>query len=88
MTTVKNVPITLPAHCAGSKFRPVHWSDISGPKARIVGWGIEEKPAGRRRYELRALDGQIHPFKTEAEAKAACVSLNEQAQAAVNGSPA
>lgn len=64
---------------AGSKFRPVHWSDISKPGAPIIGWGLDEKKAGERRYKPVGHDGQIHPFATKAEAQAKCNELNAAA---------
>ena len=71
--------IKLPEHCKGSKFRPVHWSDISKPGCPIVGWGLEEKPDGKRRYIPRGYNGEVHPFKSKQEAQTICDSLNEQA---------
>lgn len=70
---------SFPERCKGSKFRPVHWSDISKPGAPIVGWGLEEKPRGKRRYIPRGYNGEAHPFKSKAEAQKVCNYLNEQA---------
>lgn len=78
--------VKLPKHCVGSKFRPVHWSDISKPGAPIIGWGIEEKPAGCRRYTPRGFRGELHPFKTKAEANAICAQLNAQSAALAGAS--
>lgn len=71
--------ISIPERCKGSKFRPVHWSDISKLGAPIIGWGIEEKPAGKLRYIPRGYNGEVHPFKSKKEAQTVCDSLNEQA---------
>jgi hypothetical protein len=66
----------LAARIAGSTFRPVLWSDIYKVKNRELGWGIEEKMKGKRAYVPRAIDGQIHPFKTKAQAQLRCNELN------------
>lgn len=71
----------LSARHAGSKFRPVHWCDISKPNAPVIGWGIEEKPAGARRYIPRGYGGEVHPFASKAEAQKVCDDLNAQAAA-------
>lgn len=71
--------IKLPDHCIGSKFRPVHWHDIQSGAAVLIGWGIEEKPPGQRRYTPRGYRGQLHPFKTKGEAQKVCDELNAQA---------
>lgn len=76
MTTLQPI---FPERCKGSKFRPVSWSDIYKEGAPVVGWGIEEKPAGRLRYIPRGYNGQIHPFKSKAEAKTVCDELNAKA---------
>lgn len=60
----------------GSKFRPVSWSDIHKPGAPIIGWGISRKAPGEHRYKPCGYQGDIHPFKTEKEAKATCDRLN------------
>jgi len=70
----------LPERCKGSKFRPVHWSDISKPGAPIIGWGLEEKPAGQRRYIPRGWDGKVCPFTSKKEAQGICDQLNAQAK--------
>lgn len=74
------LPAPLPSHLIGSKFRPVHWSDIYADPAVIVGWGVEEMPAGTSRYIPRSLGPDtktdMHPFKTKKEAKAHCAYLN------------
>lgn len=66
----------LAKRIAGSKFRPVHWSDISKPGAPIIGWGIEQKKPGERFYRPCGYEGQIHPFATKADALAICHGLN------------
>lgn len=58
-----------------TKFRPVHWSDISKPGAPIVGWGIERKLATERRYKPVGYHGKIHPFRSKAEAQKVCDEL-------------
>ena len=73
--------IKLPAHCVGSKFRPVHWHDLRLCGAVLVGWGIEEKPKGKRAYIPRAFRGETHPFKTKDEAQKVCDELNAQSAA-------
>jgi hypothetical protein len=60
------------------KFRPVDWSDISKPGAPIVGWGIERKKQGERRYRPVGYNGEIHPFKTKQEAQQVCDQLNTE----------
>ena len=69
----------LAKRIAGSKFRPVHWSDISKPGAPIIGWGLEQKKPGDHRYKPVGYEGQIHPFATKAEAQAKCNELNDAA---------
>lgn len=64
----------------GSKFRPLHWSDIYAKGVPIVGWGISEKPLGRRSYIPRGWEGKVHPFKSKIEAKRLCDELNTLAQ--------
>lgn len=71
--------IKLPEHCLGSKFRPVHWHDISESPAKLIGWGIEEKRSGARIYLPVGYRGEVHPFKTKAEAQKVCDELNAQA---------
>lgn len=58
------------------KFRPVNWADINQPGAPIIGWGIERKKDGERRYKPVGYNGEIHPFKTKKEAQAVCINLN------------
>lgn len=70
--------IKLPEHCAGSKFRPVHWHDINTTPPKLIGWGVEEKPKGKRAYVPRAFRGETHPFKTKEEAQQVCDELNKQ----------
>lgn len=70
--------IKLPEHCIGSKFRPCTYHEITPTGAVLVGWGLEEKPSGKRRYEPRGFRGELHPFKTEEEANAVCSALNAQ----------
>lgn len=70
--------IKLPEHCIGSKFRPVHWHDLGSGEPVLVGWGIEEKPKGKRFYKPRAYRNEVHPFKTKEEAQTVCDALNEQ----------
>lgn len=64
----------------GAKFRPVDWSDLSKPGAPVIGWGIERKAPGERRYKPVGYMGKIHPFKTKAEAAAKCRELNKEAK--------
>lgn len=59
-----------------TKYRPVHWSDISQPGAPIVGWGIERKLPTERRYKPVGWKGQIHPFTSKSEAQAVCDDLS------------
>lgn len=59
-----------------AKFRPVNWADINQPGAPIIGWGIERKLDGERRYKPVGYNGEIHPFKTKKEAQAVCNDLN------------
>lgn len=73
--------IKLPEHCIGSKFRPVHWHDIRTTPAKLVGWGLEEKPKGKRGYIMRAYLGEFYPFKTKEEAQKVCDELNAQSAA-------
>lgn len=75
----------LPAHCIGSKFRPAPWHDLRLGGAVLVGWGIEEKPKGKRAYVPRSYRGEIHPFKTKEDAQKACDDLNEQSAAQAKG---
>lgn len=63
-----------------AKFRPVHWSDVNQPGAPIIGWGIERKADGERRYKPVGYKGEIHPFKTKDEAQAVCKKLNSEAK--------
>ena len=61
-----------------TKYRPVHWSDISLPEAPIVGWGIERKLSTERRYKPIGWEGQVHPFASKAEAQIICDKLNTE----------
>ena len=58
------------------KFRPVSWSDITKPGAPIIGWGIERKRVGERRYTPVGYQGEVHPFKTKNDAHVLCDELN------------
>jgi hypothetical protein len=71
--------ITENVNIIGSKFRPVHWSDLYEPGAPIIGWGIERKQKGKHRYIPVGINGEIHPYKTKKEAQEMCDSLNGQA---------
>ncbi len=64
----------------GAKYRPVHWHDLYRPDKGVIGWGIEEKQAGRRRYVPVGWKGQVHPFSSKAEAAELCAHLNAEAQ--------
>lgn len=70
----------LKQRIAGSRFRPVHWSDIGKPGAPIVGWGLEQKAAGQRRYKPVGWNGQVHPFDSKKEAQTKCDELNDLAK--------
>lgn len=63
-----------------TKYRPLHWSDISKPGAPIVGWGIERKLPTERRYKPVGWKGKIHPFASKSEAQAICNALANQEQ--------
>lgn len=69
-----NVENVAKKPAAGDKFRPMHWSKIT--TGEIVGWGIERKRAGAPRYIPVGYKGEVHPFKTKAEAQAVCDRLN------------
>ena len=73
--------IKLPAHCVGSKFRPVDWHDMEQGEFVLVGWGIAEKAKGKRAYVPRSYKGKTHPFKTKEEAQQICDALNAQSAA-------
>lgn len=73
---------------SSDKFRPVSWSDIYLPGAPIVGWGIERKKAGERRYRPVGYLGEIHPFTTKKEAQAVCNQLNSPAKEGLTGEAA
>lgn len=59
----------LPPERVGSRFKPVGW----GPN----GWGISERPKGKRGYAPRCWNGELHPFKTKIQAKRICDELNK-----------
>lgn len=59
----------------GAKFRPVAWSDLGKEGAPTIGWGIERKGPGERYYKAVGYEGQLHPFKSKAEAMAKCKEL-------------
>lgn len=61
---------------ARDKFRPVNWADLSAPEAPIIGWGIERKQSGERRYKPVAYKGSIHPFRNKKAAQKVCDELN------------
>lgn len=69
-----------------ARFRPVDWCDINKPGAPIVGWGIERKLNGDRRYKPVGYNGLICPFKTKKEAQAVCNELNNPTAGAVPAS--
>lgn len=60
---------------SNSKFRPVAWNDIRQPGVPVIGWGIEEKIEGARRYVPRGFEGKIVPFATREEALDVCKML-------------
>lgn len=68
--------MSLQQRIAGSRFRPVSWSDISQPGAPIIGWGIEQKAAGEHRYKPVGYQGEIHPFASKGAAQSKCDELN------------
>ncbi len=68
------------------KYRPVSWSDISEPGAPILGWGIERKQAGERRYKPVGYQGSIHPFKTKKAAQKVCTALERAVVNTTEGS--
>lgn len=64
----------------GARYRVCPWSDLNKPKLQIVGYGLEEKQAGKRGYVPVGWNGEIHPWKTLAEARAVVDLLNEAAR--------
>lgn len=65
---------------AGAKFRPVSWDRITSKGAKRVGFGIEAKRVGSRRYTPVGYQGKVHPFNSEREARKVCERLNEIAK--------
>jgi hypothetical protein len=59
-------------------YRPLSWHDISASPAKIVGWGIEVKPPGQRRYKPCLHNREVHPFADKSAAKEACDQLNKE----------
>jgi len=78
--TMINLPQPLPERYAGARFRPCKWSDIYD-RSKPDTWGIEVKPAGKRRYTPVGWQMQVSPFASKAEAQAVCGTLNEAAKA-------
>lgn len=71
---------------AGAKYRVATWHDITKRDEQmnpeLVGFGLQEKQAGKKRYQLVAWCLDITPWKTRKEADEAVKRLNEQASAA------
>lgn len=66
----------------GARYRVCPWYDIYKDGAPIVGYGLDEKAEGQRRYSPIAWRGSPTPWKTLAEARTKVAELNEAAQRA------
>lgn len=67
---------------AGAKYRESTWHTMVRGTPRLLGYGLEERQLGQRRYALVAWNGQAYPFETLAEARNKAKQLNEQASTA------
>ena len=66
----------------GARYRVCPWSNIYEPGAPVVGYGLEEKALGKRRYDPVGWHGKAMPWPGLAEARAAVAVINEAAQRA------
>lgn len=63
----------------GARYRVCPWHDIGANPARIVGYGLDEKAPGARRYTPVGWKGAAQPWGTLAQAQQAVAEINKQA---------
>ena len=74
------------APAPGARYRVCPWHDIydvdAHGKPKLAGYGLGEKPAGARHYLPVAWKGDVHPWPTLQEARAAVEQINAEARRA------
>lgn len=67
----------------GARYRVCPWYDIyKPPGSTLVGYGLDEKQQGSRRYQPIAWHGTATPWETLAEARTKVAEINDSAQRA------
>lgn len=61
----------------GARYRVCTWSDIYKKGDPVIGYGLDEKLPGSRRYRPVAWKGDAMPWKTLAEARQAVAEINK-----------
>lgn len=61
----------------GARYRVCAWSNLYASGVPVVGYGLDEKFPGSRRYKPVAWKGDAMPWKTLAEARQAVAEINK-----------